>query len=115
MTKHYDGRIHWNRVMKLLRANGNSLALYDLAHVMGLPVDDVELHKAVSQLQRQGRIRISLGRSKHTKMVCRIAYIVEPEESLRDRVAASDPVEESTIAEIHSEAPVFKTDVDGKD
>jgi len=85
MTKHDPNRIHWNRVLRLIREEENAVAVYELAEKLKLKKGDNNLKAAIIQLINQGRIRMFLGKDKKG-MVCRVVEEIKEDKSKRDMI-----------------------------
>jgi len=67
----------WAKVFKIIRSHSaNGIAVYDLAEELGLDKGDKSLAKTIDLLEKQGRIRLSIGGSK-SGLVCRVVQAVE--------------------------------------
>ena len=86
MTKHYEGRIHWARLLKyILACENSSCAVYDLAAEFELMKNDVNLENAINQLVKQGRAKLVMGFSSDG-LPCRVVVVIKPHQSKRDEI-----------------------------
>lgn len=69
--------IPWARVYKHIREHGAAgVAVYDLADELDVERGHPPLEKALTLLLLQGRVRVSVGRSK-SGMTCRVVQAVD--------------------------------------
>lgn len=76
MTQHYENRIHWNRLLAIIRKAGkDGVAIYSLAEQLDVKKGDKELEKTINQLKVQGKVHICMGTYKD--MLCRFIIAQE--------------------------------------
>lgn len=63
MAKHADGRIHWQKVLKVLRVRMGEVSLLDLSKELKIRANDAELSKTIDQLIEQGKITVAIGKT----------------------------------------------------
>jgi len=90
--------IHWAKLFKAIQASGQAgVAVYDLEDEFGVPRHDASMAKGLEQLEQQGRIRRSVGRSR-AGLCCHVVQAVVPVVRKRDRVVQDPP--EQNLEEI---------------
>lgn len=79
MGDHYEGRIHWQKILKLLREEeNNTLSLRALCDKLDVPHGNSEVEKTVHQLVDQDKVIVLIGFDEKYG-VCKVASIKKDE------------------------------------
>lgn len=88
--------VQWAKVYAIIEEEGTAaISLKALAGKLGLDEVTPELQKSITLLQRQGRIRVMLGRCEETKRPTTVVQPISLEPTVRERLAGADRVEQT--------------------
>jgi len=86
MGKHDPDRVHWAKVLKIIREAGNTgIAIYAIGKGLELEKNSSYLDDTIKQLLRHGKIRVMMGLNDES-MPCRIAQIKDDGPSKRQMI-----------------------------
>jgi len=97
--------VQWAKVLKLIEDEGNAaISIRELARRLGDEEVTPELEKSITLLQRQGKVRVMMGRDKATNRPARVVQPVSLEPTKRETLGGKyrDDQPESEAGEADS-------------